>query len=149
MTAAVATVPATGGCCASWTAVTRAGLSDCWPVQGSSSRLSVPIRVISGLLGDGRSLGAIAVHFIGRYFGFSKASLGQPRLDLIAKKDLEVIVRLPDRCDTDAIRRASRPLKKAAGQSRAAWTEPHAFEQLVELRRRGAYEIHYDGNHRG
>jgi hypothetical protein len=52
-------------------------------------------------------LSEIAVDFIGRYFGFSHADLGEVRLDLVAKKDLEVIVRLPDLCDPDAIRRMS------------------------------------------
>lgn len=71
--------------------------------------------------------------FVGRYFGVRQANSGQARLDLLAKSDFEILARLPNLCDTNAVQRASRPLKEASGHARAAWTEPHAFEQVVEL----------------
>ena len=57
----------------------------------SSSRLTVSIRFTSGLLSGRRPLGEITVDFVGRYFGFPQAGFGKPRLDLLAKEELEVI----------------------------------------------------------
>jgi hypothetical protein len=73
------------------------------------------------------------VDFVGRYFGVRQANSGQARLDVLAKSDFEILARLPNLCDTNAVQRASRPLKEASGHARAAWTEPHAFKQVVEL----------------
>ena len=85
--------------------------------------------------------------FVGRYFGVRQANSGQARLDVLAKSDFEILARLPNLCDTNAVQRASRPLKEASGHARAAWTEPHAFKQVVELAKCGADEIHHDSNH--